>query len=98
MSDPCWRYVASFIFNFETTPFPPSLMCAHVCVKAHSFRNEEGILLYVLVFCIRYDSLCPLTLHCTLANTCCAVNRSVLKLNDGKQMFSYAERLAEVCV
>ncbi len=45
MSDPCWRYVASFIFNFETPPFSPPTphprlinashadMCWCVCVS-----------------------------------------------------------------
>ncbi len=69
-------------------------MCAaRVCVKDCSFRSEEGILLNLLVFCFRYDSLCPSVYTVmTLANSRCAANRSVLKLKDGKQTFSHAQR------
>ncbi len=66
---------------------------ARICVKDCSFRSEEGILLNLLVFCFRYDSVCPSVYTVmTLANSRCAVNRSVLILKDGKQMFSHAER------
>ncbi len=69
-------------------------MCVCLC---GSPQCEEGILLYLLVFCFRYDSvgmfICPSVYTVmTLAN-CRAVNRSVLKLKDGKnQRFSHAER------
>ncbi len=69
-------------------------MCVRrVCVKDCSFRSEEGILLNVLVFCFRYDSVCPSVYTVMkLANSRCAANRSVLKLKDGQQAFSHAER------
>ncbi len=75
-------------------------MCAvHVCVKDYSFQSEEGILLNVLFFCFRYDSVCQSVYTVmTLRNTRSAANRSVLKLKDGKQTFSNAERLDDVCV
>ncbi len=31
------------------------MTCVHVCVVAHSFRSEEEILLYLLVFCVTYQ-------------------------------------------
>ncbi len=64
-------------------------MCAaHVCVKDCSFRSEEEILLNVLVFCFRYDSVCPSAYTAmTLANSRCGANRSVLKLKGENRHF-----------
>ncbi len=54
-------------------------------MEVYSFQNEEGILLNLLVFCFRYGSVCPSVYTVmTLAISCCAANRFVLKLKDGK--------------
>ncbi len=63
---------------------------SRIYVKDCSFRSEEGIFLNLLIFCFRYESVCP----SVYTNDACklALNKSVLKLKDGKQTFSHAER------
>ncbi len=58
-----------------------------ICVEAYSFRNNEGILLYLLVFCFRYGSVVYTVMM--LANSRCAVkDRKCLLMLRVKQMYN----------